>query len=136
MRLGKYTRIFFIFFGVVLLSVIIDNFARGYSPVKNPIFWLAVFIEIGLGYLTYRFWMRSLLVKGFKFDRLMVVGLIVLGVMLPNLFYLSGFRVLNPAGSTDLFYYFTVVCLLVYSSYIIDKYLAKHKPESTKSLKK
>ena len=126
MKLGRFTKIFLVIFGVVLLTVIIDNFVRGLVPVGNPVYWIAAAIEMGLGYLTYWFWMRSVLVKGFKLDRIMVIVLIILGFALPNVFYLVGYGVLNPAGSTDLYYYLAVIALTIYSSYTIDKYLAAH----------
>lgn len=110
-------------FDTILLTVIINNLVRNYSPVNDPVFWIAAGVEVGLGWLTYRFWMRSLLVKGFKFDRKMAVALVVVGCLLPNILYLSEYQVLHPAGSTDLFYYVTVITLLIYSSFIIDKYL-------------
>ncbi len=127
MKLGKYLRIFLILFDAVLFTVIIDNLVRGLSPVNQPVFWIAACVEVGLGWLTYRFWMRSLLVKGFKIDKMIVVVLVVVGCSLPNIFYLSDYAVLNPAGSTDLFYYVTVISLIIYSSFIIDKYLKSHR---------
>jgi drug/metabolite transporter (DMT)-like permease len=126
MKLGRFTKIFVVVFGIVLLTVIIDNFARGLVPVASPVYWIAAAIEMGLGYLTYWFWMRSILVKGLKLDRIMVIVLIVLGFALPNVFYLAGFGILNPAGSTDLYYYLAVIILTIYSSYTIDRYLAVH----------
>jgi hypothetical protein len=126
LKLGRFTKIFLVIFGVVLLTVIIDNFVRGLVPVGNPVYWIAAAVELGLGYLTYWFWMRSVLVEGFKLDRIMVIVLIILGFALPNVFYIAGFGVLNPAGSTDLYYYLAVITLTIYSSYTLDKYLAAH----------
>lgn len=133
MKLGKFLKIFLIIFDVVLLAFIINNFVRDYAPVERPMYWAGVIVEIGLGLLIYWFWMRSLLVKGFKLDKIVVVVLMVLGFILPNLYYISGIDLLQPAGSSDLFFFFSIVTLVIYSNYSVDKYLAEHRPRILKS---
>jgi hypothetical protein len=133
LKLGKYTKIFLFIFDVVLLALIVVYFVRGWLSVDHPMFWIAVVAELGLGWLTYWFWMRSLLVKGFKLDKVLVVILILLGIALPFLFYSSGFEFLQHAGSTDLFYYFSLVSLTIYSHYMVDKFLDQHKLRTLKT---
>jgi len=132
-KLGKYTKIFIFILDAVLLALIVVYFARGWLPVDHPMFWIAVALELGLGWLTFWFWMRSLLVNGFKLDKILVVVLIILGISLPFLFYSSGFDFLKHAGSADLFFYFSVVTLTIYSHYVVDKFLNEHKPRTLKT---
>jgi hypothetical protein len=133
LKLGKFFKIILFAFDVVLLLFIVDNFVRNYAPTNEPIYWIGVAVEIALGWLTYWFWMRSTLVSGFKFDKLMVIILMVLGLALPNAYYISGLHFLNPAAPSDLFFYFVVVSLTIYSSYRIDKFLATNRPRTLKS---
>jgi hypothetical protein len=132
LKLGRFSKIFLVIFDMVLLTFIVDNFVRQLVPVDHPVYWVAAAIEVGLGFFTYWFWMRSLLVKGFKFDRIMAIVLVVVGCALPNLFYISGYGILNPAGSTDLYYYVTVVSLVIYSSYIFDRNINAPKKRGLK----
>jgi hypothetical protein len=127
MKLGRILRIFLIIFDMTLLAYIINSVVTGQVPRDNPVFWIAVAIEIFIGYLTYRFWMHSLLKKGFNSDRIKFLVALVVGIILTPILYLVPISVLQPAVNADRFYYGTVVTLLIYSSFVIDKFLKKNK---------
>jgi hypothetical protein len=125
--LAKISKIMLITLDVILLAFVISNLVYGVSPINQPGFWVAAAIEIVLGYLTYRFWMRSILGKEYRHYRRRAFILILIGILLPIILYYSNISFFSSAGITDLFYFITVITLLIYSSFIIKRYLETHK---------
>jgi hypothetical protein len=126
-KLGRIARTFLIIFDLTLLTYIINSVVTSQVPRDKPAFWIAVAIEIFLGYLTYWFWMRSLLKPGFNPDKIKFLVTLVIGAALSQLIYLIPFSWLQPATTADRFYFGTFVTLLIYSSFVIDKYLKKNR---------
>jgi hypothetical protein len=127
MKLGKIARTFLIIFDMTLVIYVINSVVIGQVPRDQPAFWIATAIEILLGFLTYRFWMRSLLRKGFNSDKVTTLVIFLFAVLLPFLFDFSKLKWLQPAVTADRFYYCAIVTLLIYSSFVIDKHLKNHK---------
>jgi hypothetical protein len=128
--LSKISRAFLIILDVALLAFVVSDIVRGYSPVERAGFWTGAAIETGLGYLTYFVWMRSTLGKEYLKYRIIAYFLIVVGVFVPILIYWSHNSVLEAAETTERFYFVTVLTLLIYSSFMIRNYQAKHqKPQ-------
>lgn len=130
MALSRKTQLYLIIFDLLILAFIIVSFIRDYYPINRPVFWAAAVIEIGLGFLTYRFWMHSILGKEYRSYRVRAFLFIVIGVFFPIFFYAINIDYLRPAGNTDLFFVFTGLTLLIYSSFIIDNYLESHGIQS------
>ena len=127
MKLGRIARAFLIIFDMTLVVYIINSMVTGQVPRDRPAFWIATGIEILLGFLTYRFWMRSLLRKGFNSDKVTTLVIFLLAALLPFIFEFSKINWLQPAVTADRFYYGAIVTLLIYSSFVIDKYLKHNK---------
>jgi drug/metabolite transporter (DMT)-like permease len=126
-KLGRIARTFLIIFDMTLLAYIINSVVTRQVPRDRPVFWIAVAIEIFLGFLVYWFWMRSLRKPGFNPDKVKFLVILVIGVALSQLVYLIPISWLQPAITADRFFYGTIVTLLLYSSFVIDKYLQKNK---------
>ncbi|HEX7475088.1 MAG TPA: hypothetical protein VF318_03910 [Dehalococcoidales bacterium] len=132
MVLSRTSRVFLIVLDLALMAFIISDMVRGYSPVERPVFWIGAVIEIGLGYLTYFLWMRSTL--GIERLRYQITAyfLIVVAVFVPLLIYSSHNSLLQPAETTERFYFVAVLTLLIYSSLIIRKYRAQNSTPKPK----
>jgi hypothetical protein len=121
LKLGKWIRALMITFDMVLLAVIIYNIASRTAPVEKPVFWVAAAIEIAISLLTYRFWMGSVGKKGFTAGRITAAILLVIGLVTPLTLYLVGPAYLHDASSTDIFYIWSIVGLIIYSSFTLEK---------------
>lgn len=127
MKLGRIARTFLIIFDMTLIIYVINSVVIGQVPRDRPVFWIATVIEILLGFLTYWFWMRSLLRKGFNSDKVITLVIFLFAVLLPFIFDFSKLSWLQPAVTADRFYYCAIVTLLIYSSFVIEKYMKKNK---------
>jgi hypothetical protein len=124
--LSKKTRGYLIFFDLLILAYIVYSFARDYYPATQPVFWIAAAVEIGLAFLTYRFWMRSILGKEYRLYRIRAFLLIIIGIFLPIFLWITSVSFLRPAASADVFYLAAALTLFIYSSFIIERYLDEH----------
>ncbi len=119
MALGKIMRYLLILLDIFLLAYMVRYFVSRIYPIDKPIFWVAAIVEAGLGYLAYLLWMRSLGSKEHRNYRFWSLGAIVLAIALPYLVNLLQVDLLQPASTTDLFFYCTALSLLIYSSFKI-----------------
>jgi hypothetical protein len=84
----------------------------------SPVFWIAVVIEIALGFLTYNAYKRYLASKSYKRWNFLILVLSIIGVGTPiTLFNTVDF--LRPAGSTWLIY------LLTWNSFYLYRIIKK-----------
>ena len=127
MVLGKFMRWVLIIFDLTLIYFIFSRLILKIFPVDRPAFWIASIIEIGLGILTYRLWMRSILGKEYRVARVQAFLLILIGVIAPILLYYSQIDYLLPTVNADLFYIATIITLIIYSSFRVRNHLKMHQ---------
>jgi hypothetical protein len=108
----KVTRILIILAEIFWVGLIISGTIQRGLPT-NPVFWIAVVIEVALGFLTYNAYKRYLVNKSYKRWNLIILVLTVIGIGVPiALFYLVDF--LKPAGGTWIIYLLTVNSFYLY----------------------
>lgn len=104
MSMNKIFKYAFIVLELLILTYIISYFVYGVFPIGDPIFWIAVIIEAGLAYLTYRFWIRSVRTPDFRSNRIKAYGVMAVGIILPAITFYSGIDFLESTGYSELFY--------------------------------
>ncbi len=108
----KVIRILVIFAEIYWGGVIVSGIIRRGLPA-NPVFWIAVVIEVALGFLTYNAYKRYLTNKSYKRWNFIILALTVIGIGAPIiLFYTVDF--LKPAGGTWVIYLFTANSFYLY----------------------
>ena len=121
LKLSMFFKVFLTILDISILVTIIVNFSRDLMPRDQPVFWIGVVVEILIGFVAYWFWMRSILVQGFSRDRIISIVLVLSGILLPFAIQLSDLKVLKPAINSDVFFFVTLISLIIYSSFIIEK---------------
>jgi hypothetical protein len=111
----------------VILAYIIISCIRDYFPIESYVFWLVSAAVVGLAYLTYWYWMKSVLDPEQKSNRLWAYFYILAGLLLPPALYFSNIDILQPAVNADVFYICAVLTWFLYGSFVINKRLAQRK---------
>jgi hypothetical protein len=128
--LGKYMRMLLIALDVCLLAYIVSHMIYHILPVTEPVFWIAVLIEIGLAWLAYRYWMRSRSAHSWNNEKTLTIVLIVVAAAWPSLVRFTQSDWLIWAAPADLRFFFAILTLLIYSSYVVKPLTNadKHRP--------
>ncbi len=127
MALGKYMRLLLIALDICLLAYIISHMVYRILPVGEPVFWAAVLIEIGLAWLAYKLWMRSRTSSSWNLDKTLTIILVLVAAAWPSLMRYTGSRLLIPATTVDVIFFFAALTFLIYSSFIISPPLNTRK---------
>jgi hypothetical protein len=130
--LGKYMRILLIALDVCLLAYIVSHMIYHILPINEPVFWIAVVVEMWLAWLAYRYWMHSQGSRSWNHEKTLAIVLIVVAAAWPSLIHLTQFDWLLSAAQSEQFFFLAILTLLIYSSYVI-KPLPKagKRPSST-----
>ena len=79
MSMNKIFKYAFIVLELLILTYIISYFVYECFPLRSD-FLIAVIIEAGLAYLTYRFWIRSVRTPDFRSNRIKAYGVMAGGL--------------------------------------------------------
>jgi uncharacterized membrane protein len=118
--MGKILTFMLVALDVLIIAFIISsfvNYGNNGFPVGKVDFWVANAVEIGLAYLTYIFWKRSLRRKENNADRWKAIGLIAIGVLLPVITSYSGLSFLANTAYSETFYISATIALVLYANY-------------------
>ncbi|MBN1191261.1 MAG: hypothetical protein JXA46_16010 [Dehalococcoidales bacterium] len=121
MVLGKYMRMLLIALDICLLAYIISHMVYRLLPVTEPAFWIGVIIEVGLAWLAYRYWMRARTLRSWTYEKTLTVVLIAAAIAWPSLVRFTNSELLILAAPSDLLFFFALLTLLIYSSYVIQR---------------
>ncbi len=118
--MGKILTFMLVALDVLIIAYIISNFVNYSSnayPINKVDFWVANMVEIGLAYVTYIFWKRSLRGKENNTDRWKAFGLIAAGILLPVITSFSGLSFLANTSYSETFYISVVIALILFANY-------------------
>jgi hypothetical protein len=113
----KFTKVLIIVTEILLLVAIVSGFVRGLFPT-NMVFWIAVVVEIFLGYLAYLMQKNALVNKNVRKWNLLGFGLVVLAITIPTILYYN-VEYLKPTGSAWIF------CLLSLNTFDVYRIIKK-----------
>jgi hypothetical protein len=108
----KFTKVLTIVFEIFWLVAIVSGFVRGVFPT-NLVFWIAVVVEVFLGYLTYLTYKNSLVNNNARKWNLLGFALMVIAVAVPIILYYN-VEYLKPVGSTWVFFLISLNTFYVY----------------------
>lgn len=107
----KVTRILVIFAEIYLVWLVVSGTIKGLPT--GPVFWIAVVVEVVLGFLTYNAYKRYLTDKSYRLWNFLVLALTFIGVVTPIALFFA-VHSLKPAGGTWIIYLLTANSFYLY----------------------
>jgi|GEM_PF-3096253 len=94
-----------LFLALLIVVILVQYLARRALPVESPVFWISAALEVAMAYLVYSFWIRSMAGQAFRNYRFWSMVIFLVALAWPILIdYVFNSKLLQPAGSTDLFF--------------------------------
>ena len=109
-KLFKYLTLFLT---VTVVITLVMGFPRSAYPVKSPVFWVSVALEVALAYLAYNYWVHSMDGMKYRNYRFWAIIIVVFGLTWPFIltYFLSGIEILKLADKTGYFFIAFILCL-------------------------